>query len=887
MQEAQTLTSLSAVVEGMSCASCAAGIERFLRETPGVIRATVNFPTKQLRIDFRAGVVTQARLQGLVEEHGYRVHGCRVIADNASASSSASSRELRIAISGMSCASCAARIEGDLSALHGVSRASVNFAMSHAVVTLQGGTATSVVDAIVKLGYGARIVEDGPDESSLEATRDALEHTREISSQRRGFFLSLMFTVPIVGLMIVELAVADMSASWMWTMRMLDAALATPVVVVFGAPFFRRAAASARHRTFTMDTLISTGVGSMYIFSLVALVLRAATKVAMKTYFDTAAMLVTFMLLGKFLEARAKRSTGDALIRLMDLAPKLATLITPAGDVMVPSAALQCGDRVRVLAGDAVPVDGAVCTGTSDVDERMLTGESLPRSVRAGDRVVGGTTNLTAAIVVEATKVGEETVLSQILRIVSDAQTSKPAIQKIADAIAGVFVPCVIGYSLAVLAVWLALGVLDRYPREWRRGQDPVAFAFSYFAATVVAACPCALGLATPTALMVGTGVGASNGILIKSGETLEIARRTTCVVFDKTGTITKGTLRVAEAHFMAQPSDARARSIIAAVEAQSTHPVAAAVVRHLLRGQGSGEGDDGSTLEVLEVTTHSGSGVVARVLVGEASELVVHVGSLRFLHSEGVSVSVEDERLVSSIHLAGSTTVCAAIGRTLVAVFGVEDEVKEEAADVVGYLRRNHNMLVMMVSGDHRLVVDRVAELVGIGSRHAEAETSPAAKAAIVRRLQEQGHVVAFVGDGINDSPALAQSDVGAAIGAGTDVAIDAASVVLCRSNLVDLLTFLKLSSSTVWRIRANFFWAFAYNMVMLPFASGVLYPALHWQLPALVAGVAMICSSLCVLGSSLLLYSFEPVSSKDIELCGGDLGRAEHDSEMDSLST
>ncbi len=609
----QVTRCITGIVNGMSCASCATGIEHFLRGTPGVANALVNFSTKQVRIEFRDDVVTPSQLRQAIADHGYTLDA------TTEHRGAREGHRLRIVISGMSCTSCAAKIEQALRALDGVTDAAVNFATSQAVVVLDGCHASSVLDAIKALGYTARAADndDVEDGGGAEATRDALAQTREIAEQRRGFFVSLIFTVPVVVLMIVDLAAKGIPSRGTWAIWILEAVFATPVVVIYGAPFFRRAATSARHLTFTMDTLIATGVGSMYIFSLVALALQAAATVQMNMYFDTAAMLLTFMLLGKFLEACAKRSTGDALIRLMDLAPKTATLITSAGDVVVPSAALQKGDRVRVLAGDCVPVDGVIVSGESDVDERMVTGESVPRTAHAGDAVVGGTTNLTAVLVVEATKVGEETMLSQILRIVSDAQNSKPAIQKIADSIASVFVPCVIGYSLVTLVVWLVLGIEDKYPAEWRDGQNSVAFAFSYFAATVVAACPCALGLATPTAVMVGTGLGAANGILIKSGETLELARKVDCVVFDKTGTITKGKLKVVAAHILHPRASAHTPAIVEAVEAQSTHPVAAAIASHLADMRATwGTVADG--FSISSVTTHSGSGVAAEVVTAE-----------------------------------------------------------------------------------------------------------------------------------------------------------------------------------------------------------------------------------------------------------------------------
>jgi Cu+-exporting ATPase len=551
----------------------------------------------------------------------------------------------------------------------------------------------------------------------------------------------------------------------------------------------------------------------------------------------------------------------------------------------VPSKTIKRGNRVRVLAGERMPVDGTVIEGHGAVDESMVTGEPVPQEKEPESKVIGGTLNVNSDLVVRADKVGEETMLSQILRIVRDAQGSKPAIQRIADAVAGVFVPCVLVWSVAVLAVWLSLGLTDSYPASWRgsgansssmmdgggassNGSEPpgaTSFAFSFFISAVVIACPCALGLATPTAVMVGTGVGAKHGVLIKGGPTLEAARSVDCVLLDKTGTLTTGRMRVTgvqTTNIMDKFEDQIVRQLLGTVESRSTHPIAKCLAAHfgtlqppfelatkVLRGAG--------LTGVINVDSCT---CIACNCVYKNSSLDVIVGSLKLMQDNGFVVDDTINQFVETSHAEGRTVIMMAVDGMVRIGVALADEPKSESALLVRELKRR-GIRVAMVTGDNEHAANRVAAAVGIDPDSVFANQLPQDKSEVVKRLQEEGYHVAFVGDGVNDSPALAQANVGIALGAGTEVAIEAADAVLVRNRLVDILTFFDLSDKTVTRIHLNFVWAFGYNIIALPFASGVFFPVLKWQLPPVAAGIAMIASSLTVLCSSLLLQWFTPM--------------------------
>ncbi|KPI89480.1 putative copper-transporting ATPase-like protein [Leptomonas seymouri] len=900
----------SLLIEGMSCSSCAARIESALLAMGGVVSASVSFSTLSGQVVHHTSVASLEKVVKCVADMGYtvtmqstamkaateaeedrRVCTCstNLPAIPVCIDDMASCYEHKVLIKGMSCASCAARIEGTVCHLPSVLSCTVSFATGMAVITTPTADGyLEVCKVIQSLGYEATETLHLEPHASLNRTREALERMQEINEHKRNLIGSSVLSVPLLAVMILMMVSSVMEDHPLAAMLINGVQLcaATPIVFYFGRTFFANAWRSFQHGTYTMDTLVALGTGCTYVYSVVTygVTLFAYPQTHMATYFDTAGMLTTFMLLGRFLEAHAKRSTSGALIELMSLVPTTALCVQPDGsEVRVSSAALQRGAVVRVLAGDRVPVDGVIVEGSSELDEQMVTGESLPKLKKPGDSVVGGTLNMTATLLIVADKVGEETMIAQVLRIVRDAQNTKPAVQRVADRMAMYFVPLVLVLSILTLAVWLVLGASHAYPDSWRaHGSSWYAFAFNFFISTVVAACPCALGLATPTAIMVGTGVGAKNGVLVKSGTTLEVLRNVNCVVLDKTGTITKGRLEVVRTHTTLTDvppglDEAMACHLVGLAEAQSNHPIAKAVSEKLL-----GETDLSSPAQretrydIGAVVTHAGKGLEATIAVttsasaaaesGVAQERVYRllVGNLALLRDNGVQPSVDLVRRMEESSRQGLTTVLGAIDGSTCVLVSLADEPKREAFGVVQHLQRA-GIRVLMVTGDNALVASRVASEVGIRPGDVHAEALPFTKGEILRELQARGLRVMFVGDGINDSPALAQADVGVALGAGTEVAIEAADAVLVRNSLVDLLNLQSLSVVTVRRIYGNFFWAFGYNLLMLPVACGLLFPFLHRQLPPVFAGAAMVLSSLCVLSSSLSIRCFRPYRERD----------------------
>ena len=765
-------------------------------------------------------------------------------------------------IEGMSCASCVNRIERYLRKVDGIEVANVNLATERATVTARSDvTAAQILAAVEASGYDARLIIDEPVVRALADRSTPLAPTadrevappvgetsyqlRHLADTRRRLIVATVLTIPLL------LGLASMTVAPFLPAILRDPifqlALATPVQFYAGWPFYVGAWRVLRHRATDMNTLIAVGTSAAYFYSLAAIVapgfFHAAGLVShgeLPLYFDTSAVIIALILLGRFLEARARSHTGDAIKKLIGLQPRTARLLQGDTETDVPIEQLAPGDVLRVRPGERVAVDGVVVDGRSAVDESMLTGESMPVTKQPADPVVGGTLNTSGSFTFRATRVGRDTVLAQIVRLVQDAQGSKAPIQRLADAVTSYFVPAVIAIAALTFVVWYLFGP-----------QPAFNLALLNTVAVLIIACPCALGLATPTSIMVGTGKGAENGVLFRNAEALEQLSAVRSVVLDKTGTLTLGRPTVTDvvpaSTAGANSADTDAvLSIIAAAELGSEHPLGQAVVAYA-RQLGLAIPD------AVDFDALAGQGVIAlvenrRVIVGRA-ELLAANG----IDSAGLADAAA--RLAAE----GKTPIFAAIDGRLAAVIAIADTIKPGAAVAVRELKRR-GFEVSMLTGDNDITARAIADQVGIRPERVLSDVRPDEKQALVRRLQGQGKRVAMVGDGVNDAPALAQADVGIAIGTGTDVAIEAAAVTLMGADLGGLVTAVDLSRSTMSNIRQNLFWAFAYNVALIPLAAGALYPFTATLLDPILAAAAMALSSVTVVFNALRLRGFSP---------------------------
>jgi P-type Cu+ transporter len=728
-------------------------------------------------------------------------------------------------VSGMHCASCVSSIEGSLLGLPGVAEASVNLAAERATAVYDPRVTSpsELVGAVESVGYQAREVPAGRGEAA-SGERDRAAR-RDLRLLRAKFVFAA-----VIGAVLLLLSFAWSpfgERATMWVML----ALATPVQFWAGSQFYAGAWRMARHRTADMNTLIAVGTSAAYLYSLVATLAPRAFEPAGElpdVYFDTAAVIIALILLGRLLEARAKAGTTAAIKKLVGLRPRTARILRGGAEIEVPVDDVRPGDEVLVRPGEKVPVDGLVTEGHSTLDESMLTGESVPVEKGPGDEVIGATVNKAGSFTFRATRVGAETALAQIIRLVEEAQGSKAPIQRIADRVSARFVPAVIAIAVLSFAVWLLAG-------------SSFTSAMLAFVAVLIIACPCALGLATPTAIMVGTGRGAEMGILVRGGEALETARKLDTIVLDKTGTLTRGEPEVTEV-VSASGEPARVLALAAAAESRSEHPLGEAIVRHAAeRGLAIGSAADFQASVGHGVTATVGG---ARVAVGSARHM-------RDLGVDAARLGADAERLEEE----GRTVVFVAAGGEAVGVVAIADTIKPEAAAAVAELQRL-GLEVAMVTGDNRRTAQAIARQAGIG--RVLAEVLPGQKAEEVRRLQAEGRRVAMVGDGINDAPALAQADVGIAIGTGTDIAMEASDLTLMSGDLRGVPSALSLSSQTMRTIKQNLAGAFVYNVTLIPVAAGILYPTWGILLDPVLAAAAMAASSVTVVANALRLRGF-----------------------------
>jgi Cu+-exporting ATPase len=812
-------------VEGMSCASCVARVEKALSGVSGVVEAVVNLATRTATVAVDPAKARPQDLVSAIRDTGYEVPV----------------EKATIPIEGMSCASCVARVETALTAVPGVLSASVNLAAKAGTVEYLPGIADSEAlrAAVAGAGYAVPRIEAGEDPLALQERMQREEERSLLARLRVGVALGVPLFLLAQWEMIAGSARIPFSPFFGALIQLL---LATPIQFYSGSRFYRGAWAAAKHGTTDMNTLVALGTTAAYAYSLVATFfpgIFAVRGAAAHVYYDTSAAIVVLILLGRYFEARAKGKTSDAVKKLAGLQPRTARVLRSGVETDIPLEDVRIGDAVVVRPGEKIPVDGSVAEGAGAVDESMLTGEPIPVEKGPGSAVTGGTMNMNGRLVFTAVRVGRDTVLARIVRMVQEAQGSKPPIGRLADVIASRFVPAVMGIAAVTFAAW------------WTFGPEPrLTYAMIGTISVLIIACPCALGLATPTSIMVATGKGAELGILVRSGAALETAHKVQTVVLDKTGTITRGRPELSgvrpapDGEFKGPEEERELLRLTAIAETGSEHPLGQAIVR--------GAQARGLAMEPPEkFFSAAGRGVRAT-----AAGRMVSVGNLKWMEEEGIdpSILLPDAREISE---AGDTPVFIAVDARAAGVAAVTDEIKESAPGAIRSLREM-GIEVVMLTGDNPRTAKAVAERAGID--RVMAEVLPDRKADEVRKIQAEGKTVAMVGDGINDAPALAQADVGMAIGTGTDIAMEAGDIVLMSGDLGGVAAAIALSRAALRNIRQNLFWAFAYNVVLIPVAAGVLYPSYGVLLNPILAAAAMGLSSVTVVSNALRLRRFQP---------------------------
>ncbi len=822
---AQTGTRLTLPITGMTCAACVTHVSDALEEVAGVERVSVNLATEKAALELQSDdTIDISALTHAVEEAGYGI----------------GTRKTTLAIGGMTCAACVAHVENALQRADGVLSSQVNLATERAVIEYVPGI-SGISDfrrSVEEAGYSVTSVISDPSDDAATP--------REVRALRNR----MVFSLAVAALIMALMAIPNAPDLLPFRMDFALLALATPIQFWAGRGFYASAWNAARHLTSNMNTLIAVGTSAAYLYSLAVTIFGHTAffeERATDTYFDTSSAIIALVLLGKFLEARAKGRASNAIRALMDLRPKTARVIRDGQDVDIQIDKIAVGDLILVRPGEKIPVDGTVESGASSLDESMLTGESAPVEKRIGSEVYGATLNGGGSLTFRATRVGQDTMLSNIIRLVEDAQGSKAPIQRTADLVSAYFVPAVIGVAALVFAVWLALGPDPSY-----------VTAILSAVAVLIIACPCAMGLATPAAIMVGIGKGAEYGALIRGGEALETAHKVDVVALDKTGTLTKAKPEVTDIYALNGDENALL-ALAASAERHSEHPLGMAIVK-----SAAGRGLDLEEAADFEATP--GAGVSARL-----NGMTLIIGNLRMMRREGAwldGLELQADRFAAR----GKTPMFVAADGEALGVLAVADSLKPESAEMVRTLKRQ-GIEVVMLTGDNERVARAIANQLGI--KRVASEVLPVDKAREIRAIQADGKRVAMVGDGINDAPALAQADIGIAMATGTDVAVEAADVTLVGGDARGVSTVISLSRATMRIIRQNLFWAFAYNVALIPIAAGILYPLFasggtpdalrpilgeHGFLNPILAAGAMAISSVSVIVNSLRLRRFRP---------------------------
>lgn len=808
-------------VEGMTCGACAKAIERVTKKLPGVSESSVNIATEKLKIVYDDSLIKLSEIQNAVDKAGYKL-----LVETTSKT---------LKLEGMSCASCAKNIERITRKLNGVIESNVNYATEKLTISFEPSLVktSDIKKAIAKGGYKAL-----KEESNVDLDKEKKE--KEIKALWNRFLISAIFGVPLLLVAMVPMIAGKMNMMLpgaidpmmhLKVYAMLQLILVLPIMVT-GRRYFIVGFKSLVRLSPNMDSLISMGASAAFLYSIFAVYEIFIGNTGYEMYFESAGIILTLITLGKYLESVTKGKTSEAIKKLMGLQPKTATIIREDEESEIPIDEVEVGDIVVVKPGEKMPVDGEVVYGTTSVDESMLTGESMPVEKSIGHKIIGASINKNGSIKFKATKVGKDTALAQIITLVENAQGSKAPIAKMADIISGYFVPVVIGLALISSLSWLLAGQTG-------------VFSLTIFISVLVIACPCALGLATPTAIMVGTGKGAEYGVLIKSGTALETAHKIQTIVFDKTGTLTEGKPKVTDIITSEGIDEDYLLQIAATAEKGSEHPLGEAIVK----------GAEERKLEFKKTQKFNAIPGLGIEVTIDGEKILL--GNKKLMDESNVSLS-DLEKLADKLAEEGKTPMFIAIEGNLSGIIAVADTVKENSKKAI---ERLHSMgiQVAMITGDNKRTAEAIAKQVGIDT--ILAEVLPEDKANEVKKLQAEGKKVAMVGDGINDAPALAQADIGIAIGSGTDVAMESADIVLMRSDLMDVPTAIQLSKKTITNIKQNLFWAFGYNILGIPVAMGVLHLFGGPLLNPIIAALAMSCSSVSVLTNALRLKGFKPL--------------------------
>ncbi|KAJ9147909.1 hypothetical protein P3X46_030023 [Hevea brasiliensis] len=840
-------------INGMTCTSCSNTVEQALQAIQGVQKAQVALATEEAEVQYDPKILSYNQLLQAIEDTGF---GAILI------STGEDMYKIQLKVDGIRTDNSMRMIENSLLALPGVQSIDIDpelnkFSLSYKPEMTGPRNFIKVIESIGMGQFKAMIFPEG------SGGRESLRQ-EEIKQYYRSFLWSLVFTVPVFLISMVFMYIRaikhglDTKIVNMLTIgAILRWVLSTPVQFFIGRRFYTGAYKALRHHSANMDVLIALGTNAAYFYSVYSVLRAAASPDFTGTdFFETSSMLISFILLGKYLEVLAKGKTSEAIAKLMDLAPETAILLTldDEGNVIneeeIDGRMIQKNDVIKIIPGAKVASDGFVIWGQSHVNESMITGEARPVAKRKGDPVIGGTVNENGVLHIKATKVGSESALAQIVRLVESAQMAKAPVQKFADRISKFFVPLVIILSFSTWLAWFLAGEFHGYPESWiPNSMDSFQLALQFGISVIVIACPCALGLATPTAVMVGTGVGASQGVLIKGGQALESAHKVNCIVFDKTGTLTVGKPVVVNTKLFKNMVLRDFYEFVAAAEVNSEHPLAKAIVEYAKKFRE----DEESPVwpEARDFVSVTGHGVKAIV---RNKEIIVGNRSLMLDHN--IAIPADAEEMLAEIEEMAQTGILISIDQEVTGVLAISDPLKPGAREVISILK-SMKVRSIMVTGDNWGTANSTAREVGIET--VMAETKPEQKAEKVKELQASGYVVAMVGDGINDSPALVAADVGMAIGAGTDIAIEAADIVLMKSNLEDVITAIDLSRKTFSRIRLNYIWALGYNLLGIPIAAGALFPGTGFRLPPWIAGAAMAASSVSVVVCSLLLKNYK----------------------------